>query len=72
VGYDWYPARLNTPQQAAMRASFSLGTALGASFYTEFQPEIGRLLGGILKRRAAKTPPPPAVSTPPANPGGGE
>jgi hypothetical protein len=54
VGNLWYPDRLTTLQQVAARASGSLGTALGASFYTEFQPEIGRLLGGIFKRGKAK------------------
>jgi hypothetical protein len=56
VGYAFYPDRLNTPEQAAIRASGALGTALGASFYTEFQPEIGRLLGGIFKRGKTKSP----------------
>ncbi|HEV2200498.1 MAG TPA: hypothetical protein VGR73_11815 [Bryobacteraceae bacterium] len=68
VGYAWYPDRLATPQQAAQRASFSLGTALAASFYNEFQPEVGRLLGAIFKR--GKTPSVPAKAA--GNPGGGE
>jgi hypothetical protein len=68
VGYAWYPDRLATPQEAARRASFSLGTALAASFYTEFQPEVGRLLGAIFKRgRAPKVPAKVA-----GGPGGGE
>jgi hypothetical protein len=56
VGNLWYPASVTTPGQTAMRASGSLATALGASFYTEFSPEIGRLLGAIAKR--GKTPAP--------------
>ncbi len=54
VGNAWYPDRLATPGQAGIRASYSIGTALGASFYSEFQPEIGRLLGAIFSR--GKTP----------------
>lgn len=50
VGYAWYPDHLATPQQAGLRASYSLATALGSSFYNEFQPEIGRLLGAIFRR----------------------
>ena len=57
VGNAWYPDSKATPGQAAIRASNSLATALASSFYTEFQPEIGRLLGGIFKRRS----PPPAT-----------
>lgn len=57
VGYGWYPNRLATPGQAGIRASYSLGTALLSSFYTEFRPELGRVLGAIFKRR------PPALST---------
>ena len=57
VGYAWYPKSLATPGQAGIRASYSLGTALLSSFYTEFRPEIGRVLGAIMKRR------PPAQST---------
>jgi hypothetical protein len=55
-GYAWYPSPLATPKEAALRAGSSLGTALAASFYTEFQPEVGRLLGAIFKRRTPPTP----------------
>lgn len=54
VGNTWYPDRLATPEHAAMRAVSSLGTALAGSFYTEFQPEIGRLLGSIFQKRSSK------------------
>jgi hypothetical protein len=54
VGNLWYPDSQTTASQTAWRASGSLATALGASFYTEFSPEIGRLLGAITKR--GKTP----------------
>jgi hypothetical protein len=56
AGYAWYPDRLATPKEAALRASSSLGTALAASFYNEFQPEVSRLLSTLFKRRTpAKT-----------------
>jgi hypothetical protein len=58
-GYAWYPDRLATPGQAALRGSSSLGTALAASFYAEFQPEISRLLGAIFKSKAPAQPQPP-------------
>jgi hypothetical protein len=55
VGNAWYPDRLSTPGQALLRGSSSLGTALASSFYTEFSPEIGRMLGAIFKRRPSAT-----------------
>jgi hypothetical protein len=58
VGNLWYPASAKTPEQVALRASGALATALGMSFYTEFSPEIGRLLGAIVKRGRT-----PAVTT---------
>jgi len=65
TGDWWYPNRLATPQQAGLRASFSLATALGGSFYTEFEPDVSRLLGGIFKRgRVPKTNPQAAGSKP--------
>ena len=57
AGNAWYPDRLATPGQALLRGSSSLGTALASSFYAEFSPEIGRMLGGIVKRRPAKPSP---------------
>jgi hypothetical protein len=60
VGNAWYPDRLATPGQAGIRASYSLGTALASSFYTEFSPEVGRLLGAIVKKgKTPKAPPAP-------------
>jgi hypothetical protein len=50
VGNLWYPDSQRTAGQTAMRASGSLATALAGSFYTEFSPEIARLLGAITKR----------------------
>jgi hypothetical protein len=57
VGNLWYPDSQTRASQTAMRATGSLATALAASFYTEFSPEIGRLLGAITKR--GKNPAPP-------------
>jgi hypothetical protein len=50
IGNAWYPDPQSTPGQAGIRAAYSLGTALGGSFYAEFSPEIGRFLGAIFKR----------------------
>jgi hypothetical protein len=50
VGNAWYPDHLATPQQAGLRASYSLATALASSFYNEFRPEINRLLAVIFRR----------------------
>jgi hypothetical protein len=57
VGNAWYPDRMTTPGQALKRGAGSLGTALGSSFYTEFSPEVGRLLGALVKRRSPKPAP---------------
>ena len=57
IGDLWYPNSARTPTAIALRAGGSIASALGASFYTEFSPEIGRVLGAIFKRR------PPAVPT---------
>lgn len=69
-GNAWYPDRLATPQQAGIRASYSLATALGSSFYTEFSPDIGRVLGGIFKR--GRTPAPMPNPIPVRNSGGNQ
>jgi hypothetical protein len=63
IGDLWYPASATTITQIALRAGGSVVTALGASFYTEFSPELGRALGAIFKRgrtpKASSPPPPP-------------
>jgi len=61
TGNLWYPARLTTPSETALRIGSSLGTALFASFYNEFQPELGRVLGGLVRRG----PDTPKTGTPP-------
>jgi len=63
VGDLWYPNSARTNTAIAMRAGGSIATALGASFYTEFSPEIGRALGAIFKRRPTPLPPNPAPGT---------
>jgi hypothetical protein len=55
TGNLWYPDRLTTLPETAKRVGGSLGTALLASFYNEFQPEIGRVLGRILRRGATSS-----------------
>ncbi len=49
-GYAWYAAAENTFKNASLRAAQSFGTDVGASFYTEFSPEVSKLLGAIFKR----------------------
>jgi hypothetical protein len=70
VGDLWYPPSARTPEEIGLRAAGSLATALGSSFYTEFSPELGRVLGAIFK--TGKTPTsPPAPPPPPPNPNPG-
>jgi hypothetical protein len=52
AGNLWYPDRLTTSSQTAKRIGGSLGTALFASFYNEFEPELGRVLGRLVRRGA--------------------
>jgi hypothetical protein len=52
AGNLWAPERLTTPEETAKRIGGSLGTALFASFYNEFSPEVGRLLGRLFRRGA--------------------
>lgn len=49
-GYAWYAGPENTPKNASLRAAQAFGTDVGASFYTEFEPDIAKLLGAIFKR----------------------
>jgi hypothetical protein len=55
-GYAWYKQPENTFSNAGLRAAQSFGTDIAASFYTEFSPDISKLLGAILKRGRQKTP----------------
>jgi hypothetical protein len=50
VGNAFQPHEKATVKSGIVTASSSLGTALAASFYTEFSPELARLFGGIVKR----------------------
>jgi hypothetical protein len=56
VGNAWLPSGQATLKSGAVTAASSLATALAASFYTEFSPEIGRALGAIVKRGRAPSP----------------
>ena len=56
VSNAWLPSGSATPQSAIVTASSSLATALAASVYSEFSPELGRALGGMFKRGRTSTP----------------
>ena len=64
AGNLWAPERLTTPEETAKRIGGSLGTALFASFYNEFNPEVGRLLGRLFRRGATSQNPATPVSQP--------
>lgn len=53
-GYAWYRGPENRFPKAGLRAVGSLGSDLVSSFYTEYKPEIGRLLGALFKRGGVK------------------
>jgi hypothetical protein len=55
-GYAWYKRPENTFSNAGLRAAQSFGTDIAASFYTEFSPDISKLLGAVLKRGRQKKP----------------
>jgi hypothetical protein len=56
AGYPWYPGAENTALQVGERAAGAFGTAALSSFYTEYKPEIGNLLGALIRRgRQPKT-----------------
>ena len=55
IGNLWYPDRLTTGGETAKRIGGPLGTALFASFYNEFRPEISRALGRLFRRGATST-----------------
>jgi len=57
AGYPWYPGADNTPTQVGERAAGAFGTAVLSSFYTEYQPEITRLLGAIFRRGQSQSTP---------------
>ena len=56
VGNAFLPSGTATTKTAVITATSSLATALAASFYTEFSPELGRLLGGLFKRGRVQSP----------------
>lgn len=53
-GYAWYRGPENKFEKAGLRAAGSLGSDLVSSFYTEYKPEIGRVLGALFKRGGTK------------------
>jgi len=55
-GYAWYKRPENTFANAGLRAAQSFGTDVAASFYTEFSPDISKLLGAVLKRGRQQKP----------------
>lgn len=55
-GYAWYKQPENTFTNAGLRAAQAFGTDIAASFYTEFTPDISKLLGAVLKRGRQKEP----------------
>jgi len=50
AGYPWYPGAENSALQVGERAAGAFGTAALSSFYTEYKPEIGNLLGALFRR----------------------
>lgn len=54
VGRYWYPASVNTPSDIAVRSSSAFAGTFTSSFYNEFKPEVGRLLGWMFKRGKTK------------------
>jgi hypothetical protein len=49
-GYAWYRGPDNKFDKAGMRAAGSLGSELVSSFYTEFKPELSKVVGALFKR----------------------
>jgi hypothetical protein len=56
AGQTWYPKRLRTGAEVLQRAAGPLQTALLGSFYAEFSPEIGRMLGAMFRRGVVPSP----------------
>lgn len=56
AGYTWLPDREATIAASFRRAAGPLETALLGSLYSEFGPEIGRMLGAIFKRGRVPSP----------------
>lgn len=53
-GYAWYAQPENTFQNAGFRAAQSFGTDVMSSLYTEFSPDLTKLLGAVLQRGRQK------------------
>lgn len=50
AGYPWYPGAENTSAHVGERAAGAFATAAMSSFYTEYKPELTRLMGAVLRR----------------------
>lgn len=60
VGMAWTPDRINTPNRALVRSGTAMGGVMVGSLWKEFQPDITRMLTGLVRR------PPPKVVVPPS------
>ena len=54
VGRYWYPPSAAGPSDIAVRSASAFAGTFTSSFYNEFKPEVGRLLGSIFKRGKTK------------------
>ncbi len=54
VGRYWYPPSATGPSDIAVRSASAFAGTFTSSFYNEFKPEVGRLLGSLLKRGKTK------------------
>jgi hypothetical protein len=55
AGYPWYPGPENTLPQVGQRTAGAFGTAVLSSFWTEYHPEITRLMAAILHHKPQPT-----------------
>lgn len=61
VGMAWTPDRINTPQRALIRSGTAMGGVMAGSLWKEFQPDIMRMLTGLVRRPPKNVPAPPSV-----------
>ena len=64
VGNLWYPDRQTTRSETLRRTGNALASALMSSVYHEFSPEVGKLLGGLMRRGRTPKPAPTPKATP--------
>ena len=60
VGMAWTPDRINTTNRALVRSGSAMSGVLVGSLWKEFQPDITKMLTGLVRR------PPPKVAVPPS------